>query len=47
MQRLLIALAGIAIGLWVLGWFLAHFGLILICAAGFGIWSWHQTRQRG
>jgi hypothetical protein len=47
MQRLLTALAGLVIGLWVVAWILAHFGLILICAAGFGVWSWYQARHRG
>ena len=47
MERLLIIVVGIAIGLWVFGWILSHFGLILICASGFGLWTWHQSRHRG
>jgi hypothetical protein len=46
MERVLITLVGIVVALWVLGWILSHFGLILIAAAGFGLWSWLQARQR-
>jgi hypothetical protein len=47
MERFLIMAVCLVAGLWVLGWILSHFGLILICAAGFGLWSWFQARHRG
>ena len=46
-ERLVISLIAIAAVLWVVGWLLTHFVLILLFAAGFGGWSWWQSRQRG
>ena len=45
-QLLVIALAIFCV-LWILGWILAHAGLVVFGVLGLGLYSWLKVRDRG
>lgn len=44
-ERLVITLIIAMVAIWVVGWLLSHFGLLVVAGLGFAGWSWWRARH--
>lgn len=44
-ERLVLSLIAAMVALWVVGWLLVHFGLLVVAGLGFGAWTWWRNRH--